>query len=64
MREIRTLRSMWRGLETGPQGYRASPRPYLGKGKPGGPQTPRESAHSDAGPYAEDRPSEDAICGG
>jgi len=28
MREIRTLRSMWRGLETGPQGYRASPRPY------------------------------------
>ena len=36
----------------------------LGKGKPGGPQTPRESAHSDAGPYAEDRPSEDAICGG
>ena len=28
MREIRPLRLIGRGLETGPRGYRASPRPY------------------------------------
>lgn len=36
----------------------------LGKGKPEGPQTPGESAHSDAGPYIKDCSFEDAICGG